>query len=400
VSNTLVVQAVEQADLLDINTATADQLKRPPGIGEAVSEKVIKGVETNKRPFWTKQSSFVEGEDLFVVGRAPHAATVEEGRKQAFQNAKVELMNYAQVTDVEAKGVVIDTQMTFEEPPNPLGMITVYQLLRVPAKKLIEIQGQVQEQTRLQGQALDQSQRDLQLVQQAVVKRYQRIEEQNRQIQGTLDSVSRLQESSRERVLRIEQAHTEVEQLLQQLSAKVRATELTSTPFASPAMSNNFTKEKSMAEPLLRRIKDTEKKLDAQEAQLKDLSKRAKARLAKEDELARALEKKCKYLVRGMTREEVGQIMSEPAEQYLHIPSKTTSSKYRYMNKSGATGIISIGFAFNELVDSLDGCPGKSFHPATGIRPAPHTESHEVASGTIRSSEAAKLGRVLVGGTR
>ena len=27
--------------------------------------------ETNKRPFWTKQSSFMEGEDLFVVGSAP-----------------------------------------------------------------------------------------------------------------------------------------------------------------------------------------------------------------------------------------------------------------------------------------------------------------------------------------
>jgi uncharacterized phage infection (PIP) family protein YhgE len=293
---------------------------------------------------------------------APHAATVEEGRKQAFENAKVELTNFAQVTDVEAKGLVIETQMTFEEP-NPLGLTTVYQLLRVPAKKLVEIQGHVQEQTRLQGQALDKSQRDLQLVQQAVVGRYQRLEEQNRQIQETLDSVSRLQESLREKALRIEQAYTEVDQLLQQLSAKVKATQPTSSSSASPAMNNKSTKEKSIAEPLLRRIKDTENKLDAQEAQLKDLSKRAKARLAKEDELARALEKKCKYLVGGLTREEVGQIMSEPAEQYLHIPSKTSSTKYRYMNKRGATGIITIGFAFNELVDSLDGCPGKSFRP-------------------------------------
>ena len=361
VSNTLIVQAVEQADLLDINTATADQLKRPPAIGEAVSEKIIKGAETNKRPFWTKQSSFVEGEDLFVVGMAPHAPTVEEGRKRAFENAKVELMNFAQVTDLEAKGLVIETQMTFEEAPNPLGMMTVYQLLRVPAKKLIEIQGHVQEQTRLQEQAFEKSKRDLQLVQQAVVSRYQRLEEQNRQIQKTLDSVSRLQESIREKALRIEQGHTEVEQLLQQLSAKVKDTQPSLISFASPAMNNNSTTDKSIAEPLLRRFKDTETKLDAQAAQLMDLSKRAKVRLAKEDELARALEKKCKYLVRGMTREEVGQIMSEPAEQYLHIPSKTSSSKYRYMNKSGATGIISIGFAFNELVDSLDGCPGKSF---------------------------------------
>ena len=360
VSNTPVVQAAELTDLLD-NTAPADPLKRPPGIGEAVTGKNLKGAETNKRPFWTKQSSFVEGEDLFVVGMAPHTPTVEEGRKRAFENAKVELMNFAQVTDLEAKGLVIETQMTFEEEPNPLGMITVYQLLRVPATKLIEIQGHIQAQTRLHEQAFDKSMRDLQLVQQAVVSRYQRLEAQNRQIQDTLNSVSRLQESLREKALRIEQAHTEAEQLLQQLSAKVKDTQPTLNSLASPAMNTNSSIDKSISEPLFRRIKDTEHKLDAQAAQLKDLSKRAKVRLAKEDELARALEKKCKYLVRGMTREEVGQIMSEPAEQYLHIPSKTTSSKYRYMNKSGATGIISIGFAFNELVDSLDGCPGKSF---------------------------------------
>lgn len=310
------------------------------------------------RPFWTEKSSFIEGDDLFVVGVASNSKTVEEARKQAFENGKLELMNFAQVTSLEARGLVIETQMTFEEP-QPNGTVTVYRLLRVPIEKLRTIQDNLRTQTVIQEHALEKAQRDLQGVQQSLARKQQLLDGQSRQTQETLDSVSKLQETLGLKTSKIEQKQREVEQLLQQLSDKVKRTE----PAQSPPRVAGTTTMKPIANtvPLYQRLQETEAKLDAQEAQLRELATRATKRLASENEKAEAYQRKCKYIEKGMTPQEVKKVLGQSSENIDYRSGKVQSYNYEFMNSEGQSAAVYVRFAFNELVDLLTGCKGKEF---------------------------------------
>lgn len=308
------------------------------------------------RPFWTEKSSFIEGDDLFVVGVSSNSKTVEEARKQAFENGKLELMNFAQVTSLEARGLVVETQMTFEEP-QPNGTVTVYRLLRVPIEKLRVIQNNLRTQSVVQEQSLEKAQRDLQGVQQSLARKQQLLDGQSRQTQETLDSVSKLQETLGLKSIKIEQKQREVEQLLQQLSGKVKQTEPAQIP---PRVAGTTTmKPNANTAPLYQRLQETEAKLDAQEAQLRELATRAKERLASENETAQAYQRKCKYIEPGMTKEEVSKVLGEPNEFRYGAIGRYG---YNYMDSKGGVGNITTVFAFNGLLVSLLGCNEKDIH--------------------------------------
>ena len=252
------------------------------------------------RPFWTEKSSFIEGEELFVVGVASKARTVEEGRRQAFEQGKVELMNFAQITSLEAQGLVIETQMTFEES-NADGTVTVYRLLRVPASKLVGIQGRLKAQSQAQEQTLDQARKELAVIQQALGEKATKLDQQQRQ----------------------------VEQMLQQINAKLQAS---STP----------TNRSERSVTLVDRLKETDAKLDASEEELNRLSRQVQERVMSSSQKA------CRYITPGMTPTEVTRILGSP-------DGKERGPYTNYLN-TWAYGNSIVEFSRQDVVSSISGC--------------------------------------------
>ncbi|MDE3051340.1 MAG: hypothetical protein KGJ48_15745, partial [Nitrospirota bacterium] len=162
----------------------------------------------------------------------------------------------------EAQGLVIETQMTFEED-NRDGTVTVFRLLRVPVNKLVAIQGHIQDRTKAQEQVFDQSKRDLE-------KKAQALEQQQRQVQ----------------------------QLLQQLLAK-----FPEQKHESIGLNN---KQLPPTESLEESMRSIERHLESEEHKVIEIAKRARDRIRTEGETAQA---RCKYLVEGMRRDEVLGIM-------------------------------------------------------------------------------------------
>lgn len=252
------------------------------------------------RPFWTEKSSFIEGEELFVVGVASKARTAEEGRRQAFEQGKVELMNFAQITSLEAQGLVIETQMTFEEP-NADGTVTVYRLLRVPVSKLVSIQGRLEAQSRAQEQAIEQSRKELAVIQQTLSDKETKLDQQQRQ----------------------------VEQMLQQINAKLQSS---STP----------TNRSAPSKSLVDRLKETEVKLDASEQEFSRLSRQVQERVMSSSQRA------CRYITPGMAPTEVTRLLGSP-------DGKERGPYTSYLD-TWAYGNSIVNFSRQGVVSEISGC--------------------------------------------
>lgn len=280
------------------------------------------------RPFWTEKSSFIEGEELFVVGVASKARTVEEGRRQAFEQGKVELMNFAQITSLEAQGLVIETQMTFEEP-NTDGTVTVYRLLRVPATKLVSIQGRLQAQGRAHEQTLEQSRKELVAIQQSLAQKQHELESHSKGIQDTLVTVSQLQVTLGEKATKLDHQQRQVEQMLQQINAKLQ-------------VSNTPTNRSERSGSLVDYLKETEAKLDASEQELVRLSQQVQERVRSRSQKA------CRHIAPGMNQSEVTSLLGTPDGQANGIATN-------YFD-TWAYGNSIVQFTKQKVVSGISGC--------------------------------------------
>ena len=118
-----------------------------------------------------------------MVGVAEPCSHARRGTADKRLNAgRLELMNYAQVTTLEARGLIIETQMTYEEV-NEDGTATVFRLLRVPVQRLLEIQGQLQSQGHAQGHALDHARQELLVLKHSLEDKAVEIEQQKREVE-------------------------------------------------------------------------------------------------------------------------------------------------------------------------------------------------------------------------
>src|SRR5439155_7050038 len=276
---------------------------------------------STSRPFWTEKSSFVEGDDLFVVAIGSHARTLEEGRQKAFAQGKIELMNFAQVTDLEAQGLVIETEMTYEEADSD-GTVSVFRLLRVPVTKLSAIQERLQIKSRTQEQAFGKTRQELIALQQSLSQKQQELETRTHSVQATLSEMTQLQSSLSERAQKIDQQQRQVEQLLKQLHMKSQTGAST-----------------------LERLQQADAQLEEKDKQLESLYRKVSDRVQSQSQKA------CKYVQPGMQPRDVKSLLGEPDGRNNGAsmdPDRPLGGTWSY----GGTGIH---FSYTGIVDRLAG---------------------------------------------
>lgn len=292
----------------------------------------------NARPFWTEKSAYIEGHDLYAVGIASNMATSEEGRQKAFDQGKIELMNFAQVTDLEAEGLVIETQMTYEEQ-NKDGTINVFRLLRIDGKKLLDVQGRLQTESQAQQERLDKVRQELAALEQAILQKQQEFERQGNKMQTNLAALNNLETRINTKAQNIDQRYRDMERLIGTIQERAQQMEQQEEKIQLLLQQVNAkapTQDASIAS-----LEKLEVELDAKAQKLGIIQQKILSRIQEDSQ------KSCQYIRPGMTPRDVRELLGDPkGERYSSFDA---SDVWSY-------GTTSVNFDSQAVVSTVTGC--------------------------------------------
>lgn len=229
----------------------------------------------DNRPFWTEKSSFIEGEVLYAVGVASNVRTVEIGRESAFAKGKSEIMNYAQIANLDGAGILIETQMTYEEK-NRDGTYNIYRLIKTDLEKLLSVQ------------------KDLQNTSQKKMDEMNNIVEINKAM--TESFINKRQE-----IEGLAQKGNEVLSELEKIKISV-----TEKGAELDAIYSRLQKEISSRNIVISKIEQKKEILDRQDKSIEQLQKQIIERINNKEAKVK------KYIKKGMTEDDVENLIGKP----------------------------------------------------------------------------------------
>ena len=291
------------------------------------------------RPFWTKTPSYIEGEFLYVVGTVSGMASLAEAKQQALIHGKLELMNFAQISEVGAEGLTLETRHTYVEK-NPDGSVNVFQLLRIPASNVLEAQARLHVQRKAQAAELKASQKNLAIVRKVLLTRQQTIDEQTASIDTLIQRINKKQQAYTQKTQEIDKRQAEITQLEVALEGKFASID-EQMKQVNVLLEQYKTKGEAQTEKL-GDLKAEEGKIQENEAAIQRIQQAILARLEKTENMA------CHYVSPGMSPKDVKDVLGKPAGE-----------KHSYANErydTWAYGTTKVNFDAQGVVGSVTGC--------------------------------------------
>ncbi|WP_454061157.1 hypothetical protein [Candidatus Nitrospira salsa] len=295
------------------------------------------------RPFWTKSSSYIEGEFVYLVGMVSNMHSLPEAKQQALVHGKLELMNFAKISEIDAEQLVLETRHSYVEK-NPNGSVNVFQLLRIPTSAVLEAQTRLHAQRQAQAAKLEASQEQLANIQNMLLTRQQTIDEQTASIDTLLGHITEKQQGYTQKTQEIDQRQAEISQL--ELTIEEKFASIDDQMKQVSHLLQQY-KTKGEAQTIkLNRLKEEEAKLQENEEEIQRIQQAVLTRLKKTGTMA------CQYISPGMEPADVKKVLGNPSGE-----------KHSYANErydTWAYGTSKVNFDAQGVVESVAGCQNQT----------------------------------------